>query len=626
MDSHDVDCTTPGKGPPGTFETGRLGAPDTFDVFISYSSADRDTVRRVVRRLRRLNVEPWFDRWSLTPGGAWQDEVTAGLLASSACAVFVGPGDLGPWERLELSVALNKAAVDPSFRLIPVLLPGVESFEPARLPPLLATRTWVDLRDGPDSDHALQQLVNAVHGVPFGADVAAGPVDDPAPYRGLAVFEEQDARLFFGREGAVQRLTEKLRGSRFVAVVGPSGCGKSSLVRAGLLPRLRASARIVVLRPGAHPLAALAGRLLHLDPDMSLQPTVDRLADDERTLHLAASAALADEPPDARVLVVVDQCEELFTLCPDPAERRSFLGVLHYASMVPGGRTAVAVTLRSDFYSRLAELPDAAQLVQDHQLLVGAMTDNELRQAIEEPARVVGLEIERGLTDTILDDVVREPGALPLLEHALLETWRRRRGGMLTLEGYRAAGGVQKGLADRAEAIFAELPPQGQGIAQHLFLRLTQPGEGTEDTRRQAGMAEMATGADENAVEDVVHRFVAERLLTTGADETTGESWVEVAHEALIRGWPRLQGWIDADRAGLLVHRRLTVAAQEWQRHGGDRDRCTAAPGLRRRWRCSAGRPTGSTRSRPSSSGPARRPSTVPAPLGGAGGTWPSPR
>ena len=475
-----------------------------------------------------------------------------------------------------MSVALNRAANERAFRLIPVLLPGLDPFEPANLPPFLATRTWVDLRAGPDSERGLQDLVNAVLGVPFGAPAVPEPEEGPCPYRGLDAFEEKHARYYFGREGHAQRLVEQLKRSRIIAVVGPSGSGKTSLVQAGLLPRVRAGElpggeqwRVVVLRPGSEPLVSLAAHLLDLDPGPGMQNTVEGLASDGRTLHLSAAKALRDDSPDNRLLLVVDQAEELFTLCRDEVARLAFLENLHHAAVVPGGRTAVVLTLRADFYARLAQFPGFAQLAQSHQLLVGALDDDALRAVIEEPARAVGLDVEQGLVETILAEIVREPGSLPLLEHALLETWRLRRGRLLTLEGYRATGGVQRGLAERADKLYAELTPECRRIAEDLLLRLTQPGEGTEDTRRRIELSEVASRADGELVEDVVRRFVGERLLTTSSDERTGERWVEVT-QALIRGWPLLRGWIDADRAGLVVHRRLTGAAGEWQRLGRD--------------------------------------------------------
>ncbi|MGE3287357.1 MAG: TIR domain-containing protein [Pseudonocardia sp.] len=548
-----------------------------FDVFLSYHSADRPSVERIARRLRQLGVEPWFDRWALTPGGGWQDEIVAGLHGSSACAIFVGDRDMGDWERLELEVALVRAASDREFRLFPVLLPGLERFDPSTLPPFLATRTWVDMRSGVESDRALREFANAVHGIPFGTGEAVDPQDDVCPYRGLEAFDEEHAEFYFGRENHVQRLLERLRQGRFVAVLGPSGSGKSSLVRAGLLPRLRDGAvpgsegwEIRVLRPGGHPLAALAAPLLSMQPGPGMQSTVDRLETDERTVHLATASTLVDAPPSQRVLLVVDQGEEIFSLCRDEPARRAFLRNLHHASVIPGGRTVVVLVLRADFYPRLARFPAVAQLVQSHQMLIGGPAEDEIRQMIEEPARIVGLQVEPGLVETIRNDVVREAGSLPLLQHALLQTWHHRRAGMLTLAGYHATGGVRLSLAERAEALYGELSKPARVVARDLLLRLTQPGDGTEDTRRRISMAEVTADPDGELAEEVVARFVDERLLTTGTDESTDETWVEISHEALIRGWPRLREWIDSDRSGLRLHRQLTVAAQEWQRLGRD--------------------------------------------------------
>jgi CHASE3 domain sensor protein len=543
-----------------------------FDVFLSYNSRDHVVVERIARRLRRAGFEPWLDRWSLTPGRVWHQELGAGLDASAACAVFVGADDFGPWELEELAVALDRSARQRDFRVFAVLLPSVgEPFDPNGLPHFLRTRMWVDFRRGGNDERALQDLISAIKGVPFGPSVPIALKDDAAPYRGLLAFGEEDARFFFGRDREVQRLLEKLKSSRFVAVLGPSGSGKSSLVRAGLVPELRAGAltdgeqwQVLGLRPGAAPLTALAAQLTALQPRQAMQATLDELGRDSRTLHLSVELALADRPRDQRVLVVVDQLEEVFTLCRDECERGQLLSTLAYAASVPGGRTVVVVALRADFYVRCADYPDLAQLISARQMLVGPMGADELRQAIQEPARRVGLELEEGLSDTILADVSAQPGALPLLEHALLELWERRRGGMLTLEGYREAGGVWEALARRADNVFDQLTADRQQLARRTLLRLTQPGEGTEDTRRRATRAELTPAGDSDNFDEVLERLVDARLLTTGRDET-GLEIVDVSHEALIRGWPRLRGWIDADRAGLLVHRRLTDAAQQWE-------------------------------------------------------------
>jgi WD40 repeat protein len=543
-----------------------------FDVFLSHNSRDKAVVERIAERLRRAGLEPWLDKWALVPGGAWQQELGAGLEASSACAVFVGPEDMGDWELQEVALAVDRSAKERGFRVFPVLLPGVrEPFDPNRLPHFLRARTWVDFRRGHEDSRALQDLVNAVKGIPFGPETAVES-SDVCPYRGLQVFDAEHAEYYFGRDGEIQRLLEKLKTDRFLAVLGPSGSGKSSLVRAGLLPALMRGAlpgvrswRTSIMRPGPAPLTTLAAATAELAPAAGMQATLDGLGSDPRTLHLSVVQALGADAAEDRALFVVDQFEEVFTLCDDEDERRALIANLLYAASAPGGPCVVVLTLRADFYQRCAAYPELSQLVSGQQMLVSPMDRDAARQAIEEPARRVGLEFEEGLIDTILDDAGSGHGSLPLLQHALLELWERRRGSMLTLEGYRDAGGVEGALAKRADEVLEHFSPAEQEIARRTLLRLTQPGEGTEDTRRRAPRSELA-GAGADAV---LGRLVGARLLTTSSG-TGGEQLVDVSHEALIRAWPRLRGWVDADRAGLRLQRRLTDAARDWEQLGRD--------------------------------------------------------
>ena len=544
-----------------------------FDVFLSHSGADKPAVERIAEKLKRAGLEPWLDKWYLAPGGRWQDELAAALRASAACAVFVGREELGAWAHEELALARDRAAKDRDFRLIPVLLPGLpEPFDPTTLPAFLSTRTWVDFRVGLEDSRPLQNFVNAVKGVPPGPEVPLEPVAGAAPYRGLEVFDVEHAELFFGRDGDLQRLIEKLKSTRFLTVLGPSGSGKSSLVRAGLIPLIRGGALpasetwpIAVFRPGAHPLTALAAQLLHLHGDRGMQATIEELGSNAATLELAVALALARSSDSQKVGFVVDQFEEVFTLCRDEQERCAFVDNLLHAGSVPVGRTVVILTMRADFYARATAFPELAQQIAAHQFLVTPMSAESVRQAIVEPARAAGLELEAGLVETILEDVKGEPGALPLLEHALLELWKRRRGSMLTLEAYRETGGVTGALSQHAGEVWCRFDEREQNIGRRIFLRLTQPGEGAEDTRRRATASELVTTPEEEqTVEKILTLLSDERLLTTSRDEDSSERLVEVSHEALIRGWPRLRGWVEEDRQGLLVHRRLTEAAHEW--------------------------------------------------------------
>ncbi|MGH8903471.1 MAG: TIR domain-containing protein, partial [Egibacteraceae bacterium] len=550
-----------------------------FDVFLSHNSADDLAVERIAERLRREGIEPWLDRWHLRGGDDWQHEISQGLRASGACAVFVGAAGLGDWAREELRVAHARAAKDPGFRLFMVLLPGAPKPDDPSLA-FLTTRTWVDLRAGIDDRDAFAGLVGAITDGAHRPDLVTGERGDVCPYRGLEVFGEEHAELFFGRAGDTALVVEKLRGSRFLAVLGPSGCGKSSLVRAGMIPALSHGAlpgsegwTVRLVTPGARPLSVLAVQVARLLPEESMLDTLRQLRADEQSLDVAVSLALAlalaERPVDERVVLVVDQFEEVFTLCADEAERTAFLANLCYAASIPGGRVAVVVAMRADFYHRCATYPQLRALMAARQFLVGPLGPAALREVIERPARRVGLELEAGLAETILGDVAERPGGLPLLEHVLWEVWQRRRGRTLTLQAYVAAGGVEGALAQRATTIYEGLTAAQRQIARRVLLRLVQPGEGTEDTRRRAQMDELLTRPEEDAdLEAVVKALADGRLLTTGRDEVTDARVVDVAHEALIRGWPQLRAWIDDDREALRAQRRLTEAASEWDANG----------------------------------------------------------
>jgi WD40 repeat protein/DNA-binding SARP family transcriptional activator len=395
---------------------------------------------------------------------------------------------------------------------------------------------------------------------------------DHAPYLGLRSFDLADASRFFGRSADVARLLDRLGDGRFLAVVGSSGSGKSSLVRAGLVAALRAGAipgsdtwRTAVLRPGDRPLQALANALGELDPRAG--PSAARLADDPS--HLGAVLRAGNDPV-APTLLVVDQFEEVYTLCRDATHRQAFLVALTTTALTASVPARIVIVVRADFYHRLAEHPELADLAAANQVLVTPMDEVGMAEAIEGPARRAGLRLEVGLTETILRDVARRPGALPLLQHALLELWRRRADGVLTRAGYLASGGVAGALAQRAEATYGALEPAARAVARRVLLRLTQPGDGTEDTRRRVPFDELAGDAsDRDEVTHVAAVLVDARLVTSDA-RADGRAELEVSHEALLRDWPRLRDWIEEDRAGLRVHRRVTAASAEWDRLGRD--------------------------------------------------------
>ncbi len=402
----------------------------------------------------------------------------------------------------------------------------------------------------------------------------AAPADVVCPYKGLRAFQPEDAAFFFGREALVADVLAKLAEARFVAVVGASGSGKSSFVRAGLVAAIwrgalpaGMDARVITLTPGEHPLEELAMRLALLR-GVSAGSVLDDLRADPERVALAARQALVDAAPDARLVLVVDQFEELFTLCRDDAERRRFVEALLHAR-APGNPILVVLAIRADFYGRIAAFPALAAAVQEHQALVGRMTQDDLRRAIDLPAAEAGLVLEAGLADSMLDDLGEEPGALPLLSHALLETFERRSGHTLTVAGYLESGGVRGAIAKTAETVFDGLDPARQAIVRSVFLNLTELGDRSEPTRRPVSRAEVAA----EPTGSVIEMLADARLVTVGEDT------VQVAHEALIRYWPTLRRWLDEDRERLQLHRRLTQAATEWD--ALDRDRGALYRGAR---------------------------------------------
>lgn len=336
-----------------------------------------------------------------------------------------------------------------------------------------------------------------------------------APYQGLTAFQQQDADRFFGRQRLVDELVERLARDRFLVVSGASGSGKSSLLRAGLLPAMAAS-RPYLLTPGPN---------------------------------------LTDDLPADAGLVIVDQFEEVFTLCRDAGERERFIARLLSLCVDPETDTRLVLGVRADFLSSCTHLPALASAMKNHILLVGPMSEEELQLAVSGPAGQAAITVERALLAQVLAETKGQPGYLPMLSHALLETWRHRRGGVLTLAGYLAAGGVTGAIARTAEEIHAEYDEEQRATVRKIMIRLTSLGDGTEDTRRRVQRSELDFPHAERLIDDLV----AARLLVVEGE------YVEVAHEALIGAWPRLQQWLTEDRGALREQRRLTEATEVWQ-------------------------------------------------------------
>ncbi|MFF7725249.1 helix-turn-helix domain-containing protein [Streptomyces sp. NPDC008001] len=455
-----------------------------------------------------------------------------------------------------------------------------------------------------------------------------GGLLEVCPYRGLAAFDAEDAGWFFGRERAtaalVRQLTERLDGSGPVAVVAASGTGKSSLLHAGLVPELRrgvlpvaGSSRwpVVTMRPGERPVEELLSRLAEAAPADRDHLRRALTGGGAGALARAVHAALNRRPRQAgartggagagggaprRAVLVVDQFEEVFTLCQDARERAEFVRAVHALATGPapaddrGGSAALVVLgVRADFYGRCLAFPVLAAALGAGQLPLEPMREQELREAVVRPARAVGLELEPGLAELILRDLgvadglggaggpaiadglgesggedggCYEPGALPLLSHALLATWQRRRGTLLTVEGYQQAGGIAGAVAATAERAYGRLSPACREAARAVLLQLVRVDQDGRSARRRVTRERLSQdlGAQAGAALEVVEAFTAARLLTVDADRVT------LAHEAVLRAWPRLHAWIEADAAALHGLQQLSAAAAQWEAEGRD--------------------------------------------------------
>lgn len=584
-----------------------MAQDEAFDVFLSYSRADAPNAQRLVQLLRSRGLKVFFDRDYLTPGQAWPTLLEKHLRACRAVAICLGPEGLGPWQQREQYVALDRQAQEDQFPVIPLLLPG------AKDPPLgfLRLSTWIDLKAGVEDWPALNVLERAIRGQAPSPDDAGLP-DARAtvcPYRGLEPFREEDEHFFVGREAFVRTLLEKIGQRPLVGVVGASGSGKSSVVLAGLVPSLRQRAdgrvwEIGVMRPGPHPLRQLAAVFLPPDTNLEefdriavLKKRAEQLASGEITLADVIDTTLERQPGTDRLLLVVDQWEELYTQARDlplkgsqdakdklgdaqtrngetGSECDTFVRIL-LESVRSEPRLSLVLTIRGDFYGRALQDRALGDQLQDAIVNISPMARSELRRAIVEPAEKVSLSFEAGLVDEILSDIGNEPGNLPLLEFLLKELWDRhspdRR---LTFSSYASTGGVKRAIATRAEGELKKLSPEQQTAARRFLIRLVTPGEGQEDTR-----ARTAIPLRDERVREVINRFASARLLTTGRDPASGREMVEVGHEALIREWDTLKEWVNADREFLRTIERVKASMRAWYEESGNKDERLLPPG-----------------------------------------------
>jgi hypothetical protein len=399
--------------------------------------------------------------------------------------------------------------------------------------------------------------------------------DALCPYVGLDAFREANHALFFGRERLVKEMVSLLEKNRLLAVVGTSGSGRSSLVRAGLLPALKAGALpgsqewhyCPPMVPGSTPLANLIRLIQPTDvgEDEMLQHHTRRFKQDPD--HLSQWIGETQVP----TVLVIDQFEELFTLCDDDQVRQAFIDNLLGLIQSPAVRHTVILTMRTDLESQVARLPAFQPLFEQARVRVTPMSASELRQVIEKPAEKVGLKFEEGVVEALLRDILGEPAALPLLQFTLLELWGTRERNRITWEAYRRLGSGRLALARSADRFYEGLGPEDQATARRILLRMVRLGEGLEVTSdRIQRQALYEVGEARDRVDRVLDKLIQARLVRLTEGDRHADVQVEIAHEALVHNWPRLVDWLEDERENMRRRQRLTAAAEQWEALGKD--------------------------------------------------------
>jgi formylglycine-generating enzyme required for sulfatase activity len=568
-------------------------------AFISYSHEDSVFAERLARDLRDAGLEVWIDFRSIGIGTEWEQAIFKGLDASDLMLVCLTPPAVNSeWVRREVLLARSR-----QLPVIPLLVKKRSETADGPQETMALLRQYEETRRLPDIqmvdferfgyERAFPMLLEQLPGVirPAPATEPERVIDPariPNPFKGLEAFQQTDAHLFFGREDLTQKLLDRLgdqRADRFLAVVGASGSGKSSLVRAGLIPKIRAGALpgsadwpLAIFTPGAFPIRALSLRLMPVVAERGLNPAaLEVLEQGTEGLHVLAESLLTEAPRTTRLVLVIDQFEEVFTRASE-REARPFLDLLHAAVTLPQGRALVVLTLRADFFDRLSGYPDLAALFEQESMVIAAdMQPEALRRSIEGPAAVVGLAYDPGLVARILEEVRAQPGTLPLMEYALKRLYDRREGQRLTTPAYEAMGGVRGALAEHAEFIYAGLDATRQDMLRRLLVHLVVVSETGEATRRQVRRADLAfRGVPAEALDELIAQLTApeNRLLVVSRDIQRGDApaevTLEVSHEALIREWERYRDWIADDEAALRYGGDLLKDAQDWERAGRD--------------------------------------------------------
>jgi hypothetical protein len=567
--------------------------PEMADVFLCHNSANKEAVEYIANRLENEGISVWLDTFNLIVGERFTPKIEAALESCETIAVFVGQIGRGPYQNEEFDYAVNVRGTRGA-RIIPVLLPGAT---PNMITGLLKNREYVQFPQSVDEIEPFRMLVGGIRGLPARQVVLKSeqpvpvsaappsPLPTECPYRPLAAFDVADHRYFCGRDqltaDVVSRVEAMIGDSmRCFSIVGGSGSGKSSLARAGVLWSLQQKHpdwTTIILEPGVLPHERLAERMLRLIHKQIDGPTLkdhgQRYLTDTSMLQASIFGALGSDSSGGRLLLLVDQFEEVFTMCESQKAREAFIGNLINAARDTDGKALVLICLRADFYENCAKT-ELADALSRQQILVGPLKRNELQSAIRDPAMRIGCEVEPELVISLARDCEEQPSPLPLLQIVLEKLWQKRDPqGRLTLATYETMS-FEGALNEHAEGVYENLPDPQKKICQSLMLQLAEPfGDGryarrrtpvdfllpAVDTKREASFELV------KQVETVLGILSGRRARLIAIRLEGGTPKAELAHESILRGWKRLASWLDQDSEFLNWKRRLRFDLADWK-------------------------------------------------------------
>ena len=555
-------------------------------VFISYSRRNKLFAERIARDLNDAGLDVWIDFRQIHGGEMWQEEIFRGIERSDIVVICLSPDAVeSEWVQREVNAAREQKKF-----IIPVMVVNaITALEATPSMNWLLNVHFIDFQTS--YEESFPELLKALPGkrrVNAYDSVDALAIQNP--FKGLEAFQQTDAPFFFGREKLIEKSLARLREDRrirFLAIVGASGSGKSSLVRAGVLPAVRDGKlpgsdhwRIGIFTPGSQPIDALSKRLAPLIENRDSDQINALLHESPKYIDVLVDQTLKDAEVDARLLLVIDQFEEVFTRAGEN-EASQFLTLIQRLVTQPNGRAIVMITMRADFFDRLSRYPHLAELFeQENMVIVTEMTPQELLRTIEGPAQSAGLLYDTGLPQRILEDVRRQPGSLPLLQYALKELFMRREGRRMTTKAYEEIGGIRRALARHAEDIYVRLNAAQQAIMRRLLLRLVEVSESGEATRRRVRQEDLNfRDVPPEAVDELIDMLtsaesrllIASREIASNKDREAPIVLVEVSHEALIREWDRFKGWVAENIENLRLGGEILQASTDWRTSNKDK-------------------------------------------------------